>query len=917
MMPAARTWSFIQGLFRRNAVETGMSEEIRFHIESRAQDLVAQGASPEDALRRARIEFGSTEKYREEMRAARGMRLFDELRADLVSGIRGLRRSPTFAVVSTISLALGIGANTLIFSIINSTLLKPMGYRDSSRLAVIWTTPSQNRQQISTSSVSTYFGLRDQTRLFESLGAFNGGGCGIRTLGSDRDGGPAERLFGQCFSPSLFDVLGVRPEIGRAFTDSEDQVGNVAPVVLISHGLWMRRFGGDPQIVGKQIDLNQIPTTVIGVMPANFELFKDPNAEATRTPIIDCILPLELTPTQVQSKVGGLTIVGRLKPGFSLRQGQTEIDTIAARLAASDKERHDGLSTRVDALQAAAYRDYRTPLILLEAAVAFVLLISCANVAGLLLSRTAARRGEVALRCALGAGRVRIVRQFVTENLPVAIMGGVAGVILSAAGLRVFQLIAPRDFPRVDQITMDGRVLAFVACIVLVSSVISSAIPALQASKGALVDPLKESGRATWGRGRMRFRRGLVMGQMALAVVLLICSGLMVHSFIRVVQTDLGADPKNLLTFEFRLTMAETVTPAGRYRGLGLWNISPLPARRFEQVLERLKGVPGIRGVAAANFTPFRGDAVKLPFVVEGHPAPAEAQQQTANYLAITRGFFDVMKIPLLRGRDFDERDTADSTHVMMINETMARQFFPNEDPIGRHVTMDFVPDERPWEIVGVVRDTVTSPLQREQLPAMYVPHLQQPAKFTGPLWYIRSGMYFVVRTTSDPMRMSSAIKEAVAEVDRNTAVADLRTAGETIDNQLRNLQLYTLLLTIFGMVATILAAIGMYGVMAYSVGERTKEIGIRVALGGRTYDILFMVFRQAAVVIGIGVAAGLLGSLTVTGLIRTWLFGITETDPATYVFISVFLLVVGAAACLVPARRALSVDPTIALKYE
>jgi putative ABC transport system permease protein len=920
----ARLRSLITGLTDRSSVEANMNTELRFHIEARAADLAATGIDPHEAQRRARLEFGAVEKYKEEIRGARGLRLLDEIRADLRCGLRSFRRNPAFAIVATLSLALGIGANTLVFSVLDSTFLSPLGYRDPSRLVVVWTIPNQKRAsvQISTSSVSTYFALRDQNRSFETVGAFNGGGCGVRSLGADADGASAERIFGQCFSPSLFSVLGIKPQIGRIFTDAEDQVGNVANVVLISDGLWKRRFGGDAGILGKTIVLNRVPSTVIGILPADFELFKDPNSEATRDTQLDFVLPLELTPTQVQSRVGGLTIVGRLKPGTFLSEAQAELDTITAQLAVSDPERHDTLASLAEPFRGAAFRDYRSPLLILEGAVAFVLLIGCANVAGLLLARGASRRTEVALRMALGGSRWRIVRQLVTENFPVAILGGAIGFVLASVGLNLFVATAPRDFPRLDRITLDTRVLAFTALTVLISGVVSAIVPALQIAKGRFGDSLKESSRGTTSSSnRLRTRSVLVVGQVALAMILLVGAGLMIQSFLGVLQKDLGADPRNLLMFDFRLTMAETVQPAGRYRGMGLWGISPTPAQKVERVLERLRQLQPVSAVAAINIAPFRNQTMTMPFLIEGRPAPASFAVsigeglQTSNYFAVTPGFFSVMKTPLIEGRDFSDRDTADSALVMIINQTMAHRFFPGEDPIGKRITVDWVPNERPREIVGVVGDTAASPLQREQAPAMYVPHLQQTSTFTGPLWTTRSGMYFVVRAAAAPMSVVPAIKAAVAEIDANTPVAEIRTAEDTIGNQVRNLRLYMLLLGVFAAVATVLAATGIYGVMAYSVAERTNEIGIRMALGADARDVLTMIFKQATAIIGVGVVVGLAGALALSSLLQSVLFGVTATDPATYVAVSILLLLTATIACLIPTRRAIAVDPALSLK--
>ena len=910
----AKFTSFMTGLFRRSEVETHLSDEIRFHIETRAADLTARGVDPDLALRRARLEFGGIEKYKEEVRRARGLGLFDELRGDFLHGTRTLLRSKAFTVAAAISLALGIGANTLIFSLIDSTFLRPLRYRDPTRLAVIWSAAVKDTKQTTTSSVSTYFGLRDQSQSFESVGAFNGGGCGIRSLGVDSDAATAERIFGQCFSPTMFEVLGVKPQIGRPFTDVEDQVGNVANVVLISDGLWKRRFGGDPGILGKTLTLNKVPTSVIGVMPADFELFKDPNSGPTRGTELDFILPLELTPTQVQSKVGGLTIVGRMKPEVSVQQAQSEIETVAARLALSDPERHQDLTARVEPFRRAAYRDYRSPLFILEGAVAFVLLISCANVAGLLLARASGRRTEVALRMALGGSRWRIVRQLVTENLPVALLGGAIGLFLAYAGLNVFVAIAPRDFPRLDQVSLDLRVLAFTALTVILTGILSAVVPAVQIAKVSLVDSLKESSRnASSGMNRVRMRSALVIGQVALAMILLTGAGLMIHSFFRVMEKDLGGDPRNLLTFDFRLTQNETVKPFGRYKGMGLWEISPVPAQKFERVLERLQQVPGVTSVAAVSTAPFGGSGLAMPFFIEGNKTAEK--QQTASYFAVTRGFFGTMRIPFLKGRDFTDRDSADAPPVIIINETTARRFFPDEDPIGRHITIDWVPNEQPREIVGVVGDIASGPLQREQEPALYVPHLQQTSKFTGPAWFIRAGMYFVLRTSVQPTALLPSVKAAVAEIDRNTPVAEIRTAEDTIQNEVRNLRLYMLLLGVFGGVATILAATGIYGVMSYFVAERKREIGIRVALGAGMQNVLSLVFRQATFIIGVGLLTGLAGALVFSRVLQSTLFGISETDFPTYVVVSGLLLCTGFLACFIPTRRALRVDPTISLK--
>jgi len=769
--------------------------------------------------------------------------------------------------------------------------------------------------------VTRYFAIREQGRSFEDVGAFNSGACGVRNLGANEPGTAAERLYGQCFTPSLFGLLGVKPFMGRTFTEDEDRMGYVAPVVLISHAIWQRRFGSDSSIVGKKIMLNQVPMTVIGILPPDFRLFRDRNVPTgSRSPQIDFVAPLELGPTQVNSRFGGNTIVARLKPNVSIQQAQSEIDAIASEMAVRDPERHEGLGVRAEYLAGFVHQDYRSALLLLQGAVGFVLLISCANVAGLLLVRNASRRHEVGLRVALGAGRRRIIRQLVAENLPLALVGGAIGVCMSVAALSVFVARAPAELALFDRgwlDVLDVRVLAFTSAIVVATIALFAVLPAIQAVRADVNDPTREASRTTTAGGhRQRLRSVLVTGQIALALVLLIGAGLMINSFARVVTKDLGADPTNLLTFTFHLPPAETIKVTSMYRGQPLGTVNPKPAMLIERLLEKLESLPGVVNVAAANSTTFAYRPFAMPFFVDGRTKATPNQNDTADYLAITRGYFRLLKIPLVKGRDFDERDNETGHPVLIINETMARQFFPSEDPIGKQITLDFVPDERPREIVGVVGDTITA-LDSRHHPVMYIPHLQQTSQWISTAWMLRAGMYFLIRGNGDPGRLIPAVKAAVAEVDQNTPAADMATIEQVLDNQTRTLRFYMFLLGVFASVAVLMAATGTYGVLAYSVTERTREIGIRMALGGRTPQIVTMVLRQAAWIIGAGVAAGLAGALTLSRLLESLLFEITPTDTATYISISLLLLVISVIACVIPARRAAAVDPVLALKHE
>jgi putative ABC transport system permease protein len=563
----------------------------------------------------------------------------------------------------------------------------------------------------------------------------------------------------------------------------------------------------------------------------------------------------------------------------------------------------------------------RPAILVLASAVGLVLLIACANVAGLLLARASGRRGEIALRLALGADRLRIVRQLLAESVPLAAAGGIGGVACSWIGLTLFRIVAPANFPRLEQLSLDVRVLAFTAAVVILTMALFAVLPAIQSSNVALTTPMRTPGGDGSGQaGRPRLRAALVTAQVALAVVLLVGAGLLINSFARVITRNLGANPRNLAMFDFRLPLADHTRQVGRYRGNSLWDVSPAPARTFDRVVERLRGVPGVTAAAAINVSPFGSGSIQMPFTIDGRSPLSSGRASappSAAYLAVTPGFFQTMGIPLLQGRDFDAHDTADRPYVVVINRTMAQQFFTNEGAVGRRLTLDFVPDERSREIVGVVADTLSGPLQEKQEPMIYVPHVQQTSQFIGALVYTRVGMTFAVRTIGEPQRAMTAIKQAVADVDRLTPMSNVRTISESVNAQIGDLRLSMLLLASFGVIAVVLAATGLYGVMSYYVAERTREIGIRMALGARRADVLAMVGREAGAMTGLGLLFGLAGAVAFSRLIQSRLFGITATDPSTYLTVSAALLLIAALASAVPSRRATAVDPAIALKHE
>jgi len=827
-------------------------------------------------------------------------------RQDLVYGLRLLVKKPGFTVIAALSLGLGIGANTTIFSLINMTLLRPLPFPESNRLVAIWQAPVTHRDQRDGVNLPSYVAWRQQNRSFESMGGFFGNSVNVGSEGKDAF---AERISGQYFTTPMFETLGVKPAMGRVFTEEEGEIGSPAPVVVISHGMWQRRFNGDATILGKTITLDNVPHAIIGVMPPNFSFLQD-NA--------DFWSPSGFGRERAESAAGLIVVVARLRKNVSIQQAQSEMDALSAQLAASDNRNKDRAAV-LQPLQEAAYGGFQGPLLTLQGAVAFVLLIGCVNVAGLLIARGVSRKTEIAIRAAMGAARRRIVIQFLTESVLLAVIGGMLGVFLAWGGLRLFVAAAPPGFPRLQELSLDGNVLAFTLLVSVITGLIFGTIPALQASKPNLVYSLKDSSRsASSGIARHRLRSALVSTQIALALVLLIGAGLMINSFIRIQKSNLGMDPHNLLTFDFRFPVGEVMKRVAMYKGTGLWDINPNMPLTYDRLLERLRNLPGVLSVAGASHAPLQG-SFPMDFLIAGRPAPPTGDNgstQNAGYLSITSNYFATLKIPILRGRDFDERDTAPNTAVTIINQTMAKRYWPNEDALGKRITFDFMPNDRPREIVGIAGDTRSFRTEREPRPLVYVPHGQE-MRWRGPSLAERNGMIYILRTTGEPMSILPSLRRAVAEIDRTKPVANVRTVEEIMDRQVQYVRLYVLLLAVFGNIAAVLSAIGIYGVMASNVGQRTHEIGIRMALGASRREVFGLIARQALSMVGIGLVAGLAASIVLTRLIATALWGVTATDPETYAVVSLFLVFVALMACFIPTRHAMKVDPTVALRSE
>lgn len=831
-----------------------------------------------------------------------------DLWQDLRYAFRLLSKSKLFTAVATLSMALGIGLNTAIFTLVNTILLGSLPYRDPGRVVAVFSIAPGQPDQLQGASIPDMLAWRAHARSFEELGAAV---ASELDFGRAENGLPAERLEGEYVTPGLLRALGAAPLMGRLFTDAEDQVDHPAPVLLISSRLWRRRFGGTADVLGRQVLINGQNATIIGVMPADFR-FSDENG--------DYIAPLPLNHFQVRASARFLTVAARLRPGVSLEQAQAEMNALSKHLAqqfpAHDTRQGKPWAVRLQPIREALFGFMKRPLLLLQGAVVFVLLIACANVAALLLARSSARQTELAVRSALGAGRGRMVRQFLTESIALAAIGGLAGVALAWAGVRGLTAMAPSWLPRLHAVGIDARVLAFSAGISILTGLLFGILPALQGSKATFVDSLREATRGgTAGSTRTRLRAALVAGQLAMALMLLIGSGLLVRSFLALEHADLGCDPKGLLTFRYRFAEKQCGHPVGLYHGLPLWQISSVPRTTLERVFHRLQGVPGVLSVAGMMFPPMVTN-FPMNFTIDGRPA-TNPEELTADFFPITPNFFATMRIPVLRGRDFTDGDTAGSQWVAVVNQTMARRFFPGENPVGHRIRVDLSEEDQPREIVAVVGDIPATHPQTKQDPAIFVPFVQEAAHCSGPYTGIQLELSFLMRTSGDPMSALPAVRRAVEEIDANRPLTDPRTEESYLDEQAEYPRYYSMLLGLFAAVATGLAAVGIYGVIAFMVEQRRREIGIRRAMGAEGWHVLKLIGGQAIWVIAAGAAAGIAGAISMARFISSEIWEVNAADPATFAAVTILLIAIALAACVLPTRRAVQVDPSQILRHE
>ena len=797
---------------------------------------------------------------------------------DIRYGIGSLARHPGFTAVAVITLALGIGANTAIFSVVNSVLLRPLPFDEPERIVWLWDTMPQ--LSVAPTSLPDFLGWKEQNRSFERLAAFQGGSMFV-----DAGDGSTDTRVGLA-TPELFSVFHVSPILGRTFTNDETQPGRFR-VAVLSHSMWQSRFGSDPNVSGRTIQLNGAAYTIIGVMPPGFS-FPD-RAELWR--------PLPIDPAKLDPGPHYLNVVGRLKPGVTLTQAQADMSIIAARLSEQYKEKNAGHGVKLETLTKVVVGDVGLALYVLMAAVGFVLLIACANLANLMLARVGARQKEIAIRTALGASRLRIVRQLLTESLMLAVVGGGAGLLLAVWAVRWVVSLSADTIPRVHEISVNARVAGFTLLISVVTGVLFGLAPALQVSRPDLTDALKESGRSTTSHRTNRLRSALVVAEVALSLVLLVGAGLMIRSFAKLSQVDPGFKPTQVMTIGVALLRAKY--PDDEHVAQG-----------FSQLLEHAANTPGVLSAGAVSNLPLTGSNTSDSFTIEGRPPIAKEAEPSTEYVVATPRYFESMGIPLLAGRDFAPSDTRQSPNVVVINDVFARRHFAGESPLGHRLRLQGQ-ERDPLLIIGVVGDARMG-LDEQPTPEIYVPFLQDPLSTE----YQRA-MTIVTRTKSDPGATAAALRAAVTSVDKTLPVYALKPMTEYLRDSLARRRFSLVLLSVFGGVALLLAAVGIYGVISYGVTQRTHEMGIRTALGAKPRDVLKLVVRQAMVLALGGIGIGLLASLALTRLMKSLLFNVGVTDPLTFAAIAFLMTLIALLACLVPARRATKVDPLVALRYE
>jgi putative ABC transport system permease protein len=873
-------------VFRRPRVEREMEEELRSRLQDRADDLERQGLSRRRAERQARIEFGGYQRCKEECREALGMRLFREFVADARYGLRQLRRNPGFTAVAVITLALGIGANTAIFSVVNAVLLQPLPYPSPSRLVYLsefW----PHEPPVHTVVTPDFANWQRHNHVFQALGAY--GGDRRLELGSD---GEPETVEAINISEEFFRVLGVQPALGRSFLPEEEIPGG-RDVVIISHAIWQQRFGSDPKSVGKSVRLDGQQYTVVGVLPAGFRFPDNDDNPELFLPDVAAAVANWHSPNYFRLQ----PVIARLKPGVTQAQARAELRMLVRRTAPQEPAEfvrmRKGMEVRVTSLHERLAGNVRPLLLMLFGAVCLVLLIACVNATCLQLARVATRQKEVAVRAALGAGRVRVARQLLAESLLLAGFGGAVGLFLGVAGVRIIRILKPQQIPHLEVIRISGPVLLFTLVVAIATGLLFGLAPALSASRFNLNEMLKESGPTGIGAISQRTRKSLVGAEMALATLLLAGAGLLVRTFIHLADVDPGCDIHHLLTLRVDFD-------GDRY------STSVQQIRLLDALVRQVRALPGVETAAMSSGVPLAGWGYLTGMGVEGKPLPPKGLRPDVPYDRVIPGFFRAVGIPLIAGRPFSEHDGKNAPLVAVVNRAFASQFFPGpgRGVIGKHV---FTGSWR--EIVGIVENVRQNGAGGAASPEVYAPFVQEPDGCQE--------MILAVRTKGNPHSLSGEVRKAVEALDVNEPVFDVATMEQRWANSMAPQRFNMLLISMLAGLALILAAVGIYGVVSYSVVQSTHEIGVRMALGAQKMDVLATIVKRGMELVLIDGGIGLGGALALARFLRSLLYGVQPTDPLTFAAVSIIVMAVALLACYIPARRATRVDPAVALRHQ
>jgi predicted permease len=892
LLDSLRAW--ISAVLHPSQVDEELEEELRQHIEVRAAEHERGGLPRAEAERRARIEFGGRERIKEECREAAGTHFFETLKVDVRFGARMLRKNPGFALIAILTLGLGIGASAAVFSVVNAILLKPLPYPNANRIVFPWLVSPPG-----VTLGSEYFPWGQtqfqmvvrQANPFHDLGAFQNASFNLTGSGE-----PA-LLDGFRTSAGFFSSLGVSAVVGRTYSEEDDQPGH-EHVVVLSHRLWQEKFGGDRGILGRSIELNGAAYAVIGVMPADFAF---PRAEEMpvsfdfpRRPELWVPLAIAGAGTLGPSE---LAVVGGLKPGVTVAEAQAQMDVITKNAEIADPRWKGWFNMRLVPLEKQVVGETQRPLLLVLGSVGIVLLIACTNVANLLLARAFARKREFTLRAALGGGRGRLARQILTESLLLAMSGGALGLFVAQAGVYFVRKLGPANIPRLQEVVLDWHVLAFLLAVSMLTGMLFGVVPAVQAARENIVESLKEGGqRSGGGPTHPRLRNALLVSQVALALVLVVSAGLLVRTFYHLLSVDPGFRPAQVYTFQ--LSLPQLKYPDQEH-------MVPLYAR----VLENLRAQPVVQDAGIAETLPMGGEGESTVITIVDHPVEKDKQQPFANFTIISPGYFSAVGASILRGRGIAEQDGPNAAPVAVINAAMAKKYWPGEDPIGKRVGLGS-PRFPIMSIVGIVADIKHFSMREAPLPELFVPYTQKQ-------WPSMLTMHVALRARADAAPVTVGVREAVHAADADLPVAKFATLTNLLDDSLTEPRFAVVLLTAFAGLALLLATIGMYGVISYSVAQRTQEIGVRMALGAERGSVFGMVLAQGARLAGLGIGIGLLSALGVTRLMTSFLYGVQATDPPTFAGVSLLLVAVALLACYLPARRATRVDPMVALRHE